>query len=185
MPPDNLILWYPLVLLTSNVQNLGLFQCVISLHLVTKLLELQHQPFQWIFKIDFFYDWLVWAPCCPRTPQESFPGPKFESIYFSVLNLLYGPILTSMHNYWKNHSFVYKDLGSHVMSLLFNTLSRFAIVFLLRSKCFLISWLQSPSTVNLEYKKIKFVPVSIFFPISLPRSDGTGGHDLHYLIVKF
>ena len=48
-----------------------------------------------------------------------------------------------------------------VMSLLFNMLSRFAITFLPRSKCLLISWLQSPSAVILEPKKIKFVTVSI------------------------
>ena len=42
-----------------------------------------------------------------------------------------------------------------VMSLLFNMLSRLVITFLPRSKCFLISWLQSPSAVILEPKKIK------------------------------
>ena len=51
-----------------------------------------------------------------------------------------------------------------VMSLLFNTLSRFIIAFLPKSKCLLISWLQSPSTVILEPKKIKFLIVSVFFP---------------------
>ena len=47
------------------------------------------------------------------------------------------------------------------MSLLFNTLSRFVIAVLLTSKCLLISWLQSPSTMILEPKKIKFLTVSI------------------------
>ena len=47
------------------------------------------------------------------------------------------------------------------MSLLFNMLSRLVITFLARSKCLLISWLQSPSAVILEPKKIKFVAVSI------------------------
>ena len=42
-----------------------------------------------------------------------------------------------------------------VMSLLFNMLSRFVIAFLPRNKCLLISWLQSPSAVILEPKKIK------------------------------
>ena len=50
------------------------------------------------------------------------------------------------------------------MSLLFNTLSRFVIAFLPRSKCLLISWLQSPSAVILEPKKIKSVTVSIVCP---------------------
>ena len=51
-----------------------------------------------------------------------------------------------------------------VMSLLFNMLSRFVIAFLPRSKCLLISWLQSPSAMILEPKKIKSVTVSTFSP---------------------
>ena len=51
-----------------------------------------------------------------------------------------------------------------VMSLLFNTLSRLVIAFLPRSKCLLISWLQSPSAVILEPKKIKSLTVSIVSP---------------------
>ena len=50
------------------------------------------------------------------------------------------------------------------MSLFFNTLSRFVIVFLPRSKHLLISLLQSPSAVILEPKKIKSVTVSIVSP---------------------
>ena len=49
-----------------------------------------------------------------------------------------------------------------VMSLLFNMLSRYVITFLPRSKCLLISWLQSPSAVILEPKKIKSATVSMF-----------------------
>ena len=51
-----------------------------------------------------------------------------------------------------------------VMSLLFNILSRFVVAFLLRDNCLLISWLQSPSTVILEPKKIKSFTVSIVSP---------------------
>ena len=51
-----------------------------------------------------------------------------------------------------------------VMSLLFNMLYRWVITFLSRSKCLLISWLQSPSAVILEPKKIKPVTLSIVFP---------------------
>ena len=50
---------------------------------------------------------------------------------------------------------------SKVMSLLYNMLSRLVIAFLPRSKCLLISWLQSLSAVILEPKKIKSVTVSI------------------------
>ena len=55
--------------------------------------------------------------------QESSPTPQFKTINSSVLNLLYGPTLTSIHGYWKNHSFDCMD-----------TLSRFVIAFLPRSK---------------------------------------------------
>ena len=61
-----------------------------------------------------------------------------------------------------------------VMSLLFNTLSRLVIAFLPRSKCLLILWLQSPSAVILEPKKIKSDTVSTVFPtvcIEVMRSD--------------
>ena len=57
------------------------------------------------FRIDWF-----WSPCSPKDPQESSSTPQFKSINPSVLRLLYGPTLTSMHDYWKNHSFDYADL---------------------------------------------------------------------------
>ena len=58
---------------------------------------------------------------------------------------------------------------SKVMSMLFNTLPRFVLAFLPRSKCLLISWLQSPSAVILEPKKIKQATISnFFFPVYLP-----------------
>ena len=53
---------------------------------------------------------------------------------------------------------------SKVMSLLFNMLSRFVIAFLPRSNHLLILWLQSPSAVIFEPKKIKSASVSTFFP---------------------
>ena len=59
-----------------------------------------------------------------------------------------------------------------VMSLLFNMLSRLVIAFLPRSKCLLISWLQSPSAVILEPKKIKSVTVSIVSPSICPEVMG-------------
>ena len=72
-----------------------------------------------------------------------------------MLSFLHGSTLTSIHDYWKNHRFDYTDLVGKDMSLLFNMLSRLVIAFLARSKCLLISWLQSPSAVILEPKKIK------------------------------
>ena len=67
-------------------------------------LQLQHQPFQWIFRTDFLEDWLVWS-YSPRDSQESSPTPQLKSINSSVLNFLYAPTFTSLNDYWKNHSF--------------------------------------------------------------------------------
>ena len=72
---------------------------------------------------------------------------------------------------------------SKVLSLLL-MLSVLVIAFYPRGKYLLISWLQSQSAVILEPKKIKPLTISIFFPIYLPWSDGTGCHDLHFLNVE-
>ena len=76
--------------------NQSLFQWVGSSHQVAKVLEfqLQHQSFQWIFKVDLLYDGLVWSPCSPRNFQGFSPTPQFESISSSVLSPLYGSTLT-------------------------------------------------------------------------------------------
>ena len=89
-----------------------------------------------------------------------FPTPQFKSLNSSVLSLLNDPNLTSIHNYWKNHSFDYTDL----CLTFFNMLSRLVTAFLQRSKHLLISRLQSPFVVILEPKKIKLVTVSIVSP---------------------
>ena len=66
-------------------QHQGLFKWVSSSHQVAKALvfQLQHQFFQWIFRIDFLYDGLVGSPCSPRDSQESSPTPHqfFTSIH--------------------------------------------------------------------------------------------------------
>ena len=74
-----------------------------------------------------------------------------------------------------------------VMSLIFNTLSRFAIAFLPRSKCLLISWLQSPSSVILEPKKINSALLLLFWgkKVASICHEGTGCHDLSFFNVEF
>ena len=52
----------------------------------------------------FPFNWLVWSPCCPRNSQESSPTAQFKSISSSVLSLLYGPTLTTVHGYWRNQT---------------------------------------------------------------------------------
>ena len=64
----------------------------------------------------------------------------------------------------KTIAFIRWALVGKVMSLLFNKLSRLVLAFLPWSKCLLISWLQSPSAVILERKKIKSVTVSFVSP---------------------
>ena len=97
-------------------------------------------------------DWLVWSPCSTRDSQdsqESSPKPQF--INSLALSLLCGPILISIYDSWKNHSFDYIWMFvSKVTSLLFNTLSRFDEAFLPRSKYPLTSWFQLLSSVILE-----------------------------------
>ena len=68
-----------------------------------------------------------------------------------------------------------------IMSLFLNMLSRLVITFLPRSKCLLISWLQSPSAVILEPPQNK---VWYCFPIYFPWSGGTRCHDLSFLNVE-
>ena len=113
-------------------QHQGLFQWVSS-HQVARVLEfqLQHQSFQLIFRSYFLKNWLIESPCSPRDSQESYPALQFKSINSSVLSFLYCPTLTSIHDYWKNHSLDYgwTFLGK-VTSLLFNMLPRLVIAFL-------------------------------------------------------
>ena len=63
-------------------QHQGLFKWVSSSHQVAKVLEfqLQHQSFQWIFRIDFLSDGLVGSPCSPRDSQESSPTPQYSCL---------------------------------------------------------------------------------------------------------
>ena len=70
-----------------------------------------------------------------------------------------------------------------VMSLLFNKPSKMIITFLPRSKCLLISWLQSASAVILEAPKI-VCHCFHCFPVYLPWSGGTGCGDLSFLNVE-
>ena len=87
-------------------QHQGLFKWVSSSHQVTKVLEfqLQHQSFQWTLRTDLLQNGLVGSPCSPRDSPESSPTPQFKRINSSVLSFLYRSTLTSIHDYWKNHS---------------------------------------------------------------------------------
>ena len=112
---------------------------------------------------------------------KSVPASQLKSINSLAFSLLCGPALTSSG---KTIALTGLTFVGKVMSQLFNTLSRFVIVFLPRNKCLLVLWLQSSATEILESKKIKSVIVSIS-PIYLPWSDGAICHDLSFLNVEF
>ena len=102
---------HPLSSLSPPIFNLshhqGLFKWYSSSQQVTKVLEfqLQHQFFQWIFRIDFLSDEPVGFPCSPRDSQESSSTQQFKGINSLVLSFLYSTTLTPIHDYRKNHSF--------------------------------------------------------------------------------
>ena len=93
--------------------------------------------------------------------QEASLAPQLKGINSSALCILYNLALTTICDHWEDHSLDYMDFYGKDMSLLFNMLSRLVTDFLPRSKRLLVSWLQSPSAVILELKKIKSVTVSI------------------------
>ena len=100
-------------------QHQGLFQWVSSSPQVGKVLEvqLQHQYFQWIFRIDLFKDGLVGSPCSPRASQETSPTPQFKSINSSALSLLcVHPYMTTGNTI----ALTIQTFVGKVMSLLFN-----------------------------------------------------------------
>ena len=121
----------------------GSFPISQSLHQVGEVLEfqLQHQSFQWIFRTDFLWDWLVWVPCSPRDSQESSPTPQFKSINSLGLSFPYSPTLTPYMTTGKTIALTRWTFVGKVMSLLFNILPRLIKAFLPRSKHLLISWL--------------------------------------------
>ena len=110
--------------------------------------------------ISFRIDWLDLLAV--QETHKSSPAPQLKSIHSLAFSFLYGPTLTSIFNYRKNITLTIWTFVNKEISLLFNMLFNFVIVFLPRSKSLLISWLQSPSIVILEPKKIKSVTVSTF-----------------------
>ena len=91
----------PPLLLPSIFPASGSFPVIGSSHQVARVLELQLQSFQGIFRVYFFQDWLVWSLCNPRDSQESSPELQFKTINSSVLSFLYGSALISVSDSWK------------------------------------------------------------------------------------
>ena len=71
--------------------------------------QFQHQSFQWIFRTDFLLGWTGWITLQSKGLSRVF-NSTFKSINTLLLNFLYSPALTSIHDYWKNYSFDQTDL---------------------------------------------------------------------------
>ena len=132
----------------------GLFKWVSSLHQVAKVLEfqLQHQSFQWIFKDWFPLIWTGWISLQSKgltlkslLQHHSSKASTLQCSVFFIVQLSHPYMTTGKTIVMIRWNFVGK-----VTSLLFNVLSSMVIAFLPRSKCLLISRLQSPSAVILE-----------------------------------
>ena len=103
-------------------QNQGLFQWVSSSHQVARVLEPQHQSFQWILRVGFLSYYLVWSPCCPKDSQESSrttnKKPEFLVVQTSLRsNSMFQPYMTTGKN-------IALAIQSFVMEVLFLLLTR-------------------------------------------------------------
>ena len=141
----------------------GLFQWVSSLHQVAKVLgfQLSISPSnEYSGLISFRLDWLDLLAV--QGSLKSLPQHHSSKISilrhsaFFMVQLSY-PYMTT----GKTIALTRQTFAGTVMSLLFSMLSRLVIPFLPRRKCLLIAWLQSPSAVILEPKKMKSVTVSV------------------------
>ena len=108
--------------------------------------------------------WIGWISLQSKGFSRVFSKTTIQKHHSSALSFLYSPTLTSIHDYWKNHSLETRTFVGKAMSLLFNMLFKLVTTFLRRSKHLLISWLQSPSAVIVEPKKIKSATVSTVSP---------------------
>ena len=186
MPSNHLFLCLVLLLLLSIFPSMRVFSNESALRI--------RWPKYWSFSfnirpsnehpglISFGMDWLdllaVQGTLKSLLQHHSSKASILRHLAFFIVQLSHPYMTTGKTIVLTRRTFVGK-----VMSLLFNVLSRLVIAFLPKSKRLLISWLQSPSGVILEPKKIKSDTVSCF-PIYFPWSDGTRCHDLHFLNVE-
>ena len=171
MPFNHLILCHPLLLLPSIFPSIRVFSSESVLRI--------RWPKYWSFSfsispsneypglISFRMDWLdllaVQGTLKSLLQHHSSKASILRHSAFFIVRLSHPYMTTGKTITLTRWTFIAK-----VMSLLFNMLSRLVITFLPRSKHLLISWLQSPSAMILETKKIKFCHYFQFFPIYLP-----------------
>ena len=167
MSSIHLILYHPLLLLPSIFPSIRVFSNESALCI--------RWPKYWNFSfsishsneyselISFRMDWLDLLAV--QGTLKSLLHTTFKNINSLTPSFLYSTTLTSIHDYWKNLVALTRwTFAGKVMSLLFNMLSRLVIIFILRRKHLLTSWLQSPSAVILEPRKIKSATVSTVSP---------------------
>ena len=167
MPSSHLILCHPLLLLPPILPRIRVFSNESTLHI--------RWPKYWIFSfnispskehlglISFRMDWLDLL-AVQGTLESLF---LHHSSKASILRPSASFVVQLSHPYMttgKNIALTRRTFVGKVMSLLLNVLSRLVITFLPRSKHLLIPWLQSPSTVILEAKKVKSATVSTVSP---------------------
>ena len=164
MPSNHLILYCPLLLLPSIIPSIRVFS--------NKSVLCIRWPKYWnsnfiicpsneylgltSFRIDWFDLLAVQGTLKSLLQHHSSKASIARSAFFMVQ--LSHPYVTA----GKTIALTRQTFIGKVMSLLFSILSRLVIVFLPRSKCLLISWLQSLSAVIWEPKKIKSLTVSMF-----------------------
>ena len=165
-PSSHLILCHPLLLLPPILPSIRVFSKESTFHM--------RWPKYWSFSfnispsneppglISFRMDWLdllaVQGILKSLLQQHSSKASILQRLAFFTIPLSH-PYMTT----WKTIALTRQTFDGKVMSLLFNMLSRLIITFLPRSKHLLISWLQSPSAVVLETKKIKSDTVSTVY----------------------
>ena len=183
MSSKHLILCHPLLLLPSIFPNIRVFSIESALGI--------RWPKYWSFGIrpsneysgliSFRIDWFALHTVLKSLLQHhsSKTSVLWPSVFLMVqLSHLY--MITG-----KNIALTIWTCVGRVMSLLFNKLARFVIAFLSRSKHLLISWLQSPSTVILEPKKIKSATISIVSPSICHEVIGLDAMILVFLMLCF
>ena len=165
-PSSHLVLCRPLLLLPSIFLSIRVFSNELALHIRWPKygsFSISISPSnEYLGLISFMIDWFILVAVHVNLKSllqqhNSKASILWHSAFF--MDQLSHPYTTT----GKTIALTIQTFG-YVMSLLFNMLSRFVISFLPRSKCLLISWLQSLSTVILQPKKIKSVTASTFPP---------------------
>ena len=124
MPSSHLILCRLLLLLPSVFLSIKIFSNKSPLHRGGQSIRTSASASVLPMNIQGWspLGWTGWISLRPRDSQESSPTPQFKGTNSLVLSLFYGPNLTSIHEYWKDHSFDSTDLCWQVTSLFFSML---------------------------------------------------------------